>query len=86
MRGQRGLSVVRVVLDVVVLQNRLQSSVLVLLTLLGSRSLGRQAIYRGQRLLSKRQVACLNDILYCVRLMIMDSCHLLWPFGLLVAF
>ena len=54
MRGQRGLHVVRVVLDVVVLQYRLQTSVLFLLTLLGSRSLGCQVLFFGSSACSAR--------------------------------
>ena len=67
-RGQRGLHVVRVVMDVVVLQYRLQSSALLLPALLGARRLGRQAFFlcREQRLLPGRQVARLYDIFSCV--------------------
>ena len=65
-RRQRGLHVVRVVLDVVVLQYRLQSSALILPALLGTRNCGRQAFWREQRLLSGRQVAHLYDLFYRV--------------------
>ena len=44
---QRGLHVVRVVLDVVVLQCRLQASALLLPARLGTRHFGRQAFFVG---------------------------------------
>ena len=59
--GQRRLHVVGVVLDVVVLQHRLQASAL-LTTLLGARDLGRQAAFGEQRLFSGRQVALCDDL------------------------
>ena len=61
-RGQRRLHVVGVVLDVVVLQDRLQASALLLPTLLGARDLGRQAAFGEQRLFSGRQVALCDDL------------------------
>ena len=66
MRGQRGLHVVRVVLDVVVFQDWLQSSVIFLMALLGACHLGCQALFWEKRLLPWRQVDCLDDVFYCV--------------------
>ena len=63
--GQWGLHVVRVVLDVVVLQDRLQASAL-LPALLGMRHFGRQAFWREKRLLRWGQLARLDDIFDCV--------------------
>ena len=60
------MHVVRVVLDVVVLQDQLQASFLLLLARCGTRHFGRQAFYREQRLLPGRQVAHLYDICYRV--------------------
>ena len=66
LRRQRRLHVVGVVLDVVVLQDRLKASALLLPALLGTRNCGRQAFWREQRLLSGRQVARLYDLFYRV--------------------
>ena len=66
LRGQRGLHVVRVVLDVVVLQDRLQTSSFLLPALLGTRHFGRQAFLEGEAPDAGRKVACLYYIFYCV--------------------
>ena len=80
-RRQRGLHVVRVVLDVVVLQDRLQASSIILLALPGARHCGRQAFCREQRLLPGRQVARFYDLFYRV---FNRSPFLLAAFALLV--
>ena len=61
-RGSRRLHIVRVVFDVVVLQDRLQSSSLLLPTLLWARDLCRQSVFGEQRLLPGRQVARFDDL------------------------
>ena len=63
---QRRLHVVRVVFDVVVFQDWLQSSALLLPALLGTRNCCCQAFWREKRLLPGRQVARLYDLFYRV--------------------
>ena len=52
-----GHYVVRAVFGVVVFQDRIQVCALVIPTLLGPPSLGRQSVFGEQRLLPRRQVA-----------------------------
>ena len=66
LRRQRRLHVVGVVLDVVVLQDRLQSSALLFPALLGTRRFGVQFAFGQQRLLRRRQLACFNNFLDCL--------------------
>ena len=79
--GQRGLHVVRFVLDVVVLQDRLHASALLIPALLGTRHCGRQALFGERPLLCWGQLARLEDLFYCV---INRSPFLLAAFVLLV--
>ena len=65
-RGQRRLHVVRVVFDVVVLQDRLQTSSLPLPTLLWARDLCRESVFGEQRLLPGRQIARFDDLVDCM--------------------
>ena len=62
MRGQRGLHVVKVILDVV----RLQSSVRFSVDPSWVSQPWSSSALSEQRLLSKRQVAWFNDLFYCV--------------------
>ena len=57
-RGQRGLHVVRVVLYVVVLQDPLQTSVLIILPIIASRSLSVQVLVLGATL-ALQEAGCL---------------------------
>ena len=66
MRGQRRLHVVRVVLDIVVLQDRLQSSSLLFPTLLWARDLCRQSVFGDQRVFSWRQIVRFDDLVACM--------------------
>ena len=66
MRWQRGLHVVGVVLDVVVLQYWLQSSALLLPALLGTCHFGRQALWREQPLLRWGALARFDGLFDCV--------------------
>ena len=66
LRRQRGLHVVGVVLDVVVLQDRLQSSALLFPALLGTRRFGVQFAFGQQRLLRRGQLARFDDLFDCV--------------------
>ena len=61
-RWRRRLHIVRVVFDVVVLQDWLQASPLLLPTLLWARDLCRQSVFGEQRLLPGRQLARFDDL------------------------
>ena len=66
MGWQRGLHVVGVVLDVVVLQDWLQPLALFLPALLGTCHFGRQALWREKRLLRWGELARFDDLFDCV--------------------